>query len=236
LIELTGVIKLFFEVVNRYTMRESQEISIGIAEDHLFFQKGLKTCLEIEGFQVNLQVFDGRELIEKIGNVDITVLLLDLRMPVIDGFAVLDYLHSIKSPVHVLVLSGLGDDASIGKAVQAGAKGFVSKDTSLEELKKAIRIIADNGYYFSGGIGGKIMQKLLNPGITALKPEFTDKEMQFLQLSCTDLSYKEIADKMNMGTRSIDNYRDTVYQKLDIKSRNGLIVYAIKNQLVKLDG
>jgi two-component system, NarL family, invasion response regulator UvrY len=120
------------------------------------------------------------------------------------------------------------------KLVKAGARGFLDKNIHPTELNTAIEEALETGYYFTAGSAAKMASFLRHTSTNTLSPQqvvLTDKEVKFLRLSCSELTYKEIAACMSMGPRTIDNMRDSLFIKLDIKSRVGLAMFAMRNGL-----
>jgi len=126
---------------------------------------------------------------------------------------------------------------SLLRMLRFGVKGFLRKDVHVSELKIAIEAIMNAGYYYSYDVAGKIMnlfRKSDEPFELANKSVINDSELQFLKLACTEDTYKEIAQKMKMNPRGIDNLRDHLFTKLDVKSRIGLAMYAVRQGLVTI--
>ncbi len=130
----------------------------------------------------------------------------------------------------------INDEAGVLRMIQNGAKGYVLKDSSLTELRTAINDIHTKGYYHSEFVSYKLIQSLNAEGQPLKKNpnELTEREMEFLILACTELNYKEIGEKMHVSNRTVEGYRDSVCEKLELKSRVGLALYAVKKGLVKL--
>ena len=132
----------------------------------------------------------------------------------------------------------LDDDLIVIKMIRNGARGYVLKDCEPDELDTALQSVLQKDYYHSELISKKLMQGLANSSghvaETPVKPVLSEKELEFLQWCCTELSNKEIAEKMNVSPRTIDSYRDGLQAKLEVKSRIGLALYALRNKLVTL--
>jgi DNA-binding NarL/FixJ family response regulator len=159
---------------------------------------------------------------------------MDISMPVMDGVQTTEWLKKNLPGIRVLALSMMDDDTSVIRMIRAGARGYVLKDVEPRELRKAIRDIAEKGYYYSELVSGKVIQSL--QGNEETKPaeqiaRLTDREMEFLKLCCSELSYKQIANTMHVSPRTVDGYRDSLFEKLEAKSRVGLVLYAVKTKL-----
>ena len=162
------------------------------------------------------------------------ILMLDLNMPEMNGYDTASYMAKHYPNVHVLILTMYDSEIALIKLLRLGVKGFLKKDVHPFDLKKALEAIARDQYYY----GYQTMDRLTdyikktdeNQEINK-KNVFNDAEVEFLRLSSTDLTYKEIADQMNMTARKIDHLRDDLFAKLDVKSRVGLAIYAIRSGL-----
>lgn len=222
-------------------------ITIAIADDHTLLRKALVNLInDFEDCQVVVEAGNGQELIEQLKSRKELpqVAILDVNMPQMDGYATANYLMQQYPTLSTLSLSMLTDEAHVLKMLHAGVKGYILKECDPEELHNAI-IYASKGEYFINDL----MTVQIGRGIAALNshgnsrhplsygdpmPQLTEREIEFLQWSASDFTYKEIADKMRLSPRTVDSYRDTLFEKLQIKSRVGLAIYAIKNKLVNL--
>jgi len=159
-------------------------------------------------------------------------------MPVMDGYTTAQWLRTHHPDIKILALSVYDDENAIIRMLHAGARGYVLKDCEPEELTSAISILAERGFYHSELVSSKLMHTLQSgnkngtPGLHQVS--LTDKEKKFLQLNCSEMTYKEIAAAMNISPRTVDGYRDALFAKLDIKSRVGLVLFAIRNKLFEV--
>lgn len=217
-----------------------QPITIALADDHVLLRSALAGL--IDGFgncKVINQSGTGKELTEYIlsGHVP-DVVILDLNMPDMDGFETASWLQQHAPAVHVLMLTMFDSELSLIRLLQAGVKGFLKKDIHPDELKFAIQSVMQSGYYYSSHTTGKLVNLFRNQpdGANRLqKAILSDQETEFLKLACSDLTYKEIAQKMNLNPRSVDSLRDQLFLKLDVKSRVGLAMVALRNGLAAYD-
>jgi two-component system, NarL family, invasion response regulator UvrY len=132
-----------------------------------------------------------------------------------------------------MVLSMSDNESDIIKMIKYGARGYILKDANPEYLERALTDMVTKGFYYSEWLSGTIINSLR--GLESKKEEeLSEKEVEFLKLACTEMTYKEIADKMFLSVRTIDGYRDALFEKLNLKSRVGLVLYAIKNGIVKV--
>ncbi len=210
-------------------------IRLAIADDHTLVRKGLVQMLEADGFNVVADAENGRELIDKIAKRKVDLVLMDIQMPVMNGAETTEWLRDNMPEVKVLALSMFDDDLSVIRIIKSGARGCVLKDAQPAELYRAISEVVEKGFYYTEMVAGKLMDAVSQPE----KPQPTviqmnDRELAFLQLACTELSYKEIADRMFLSPRTIDGYREALFERLGAKSRIGLVLYAIRNEIFKV--
>ncbi|HYC41109.1 MAG TPA: response regulator transcription factor [Chitinophagaceae bacterium] len=211
-------------------------IKVALVDDHVLLRNALSNL--IDGFgnhKVIQQCRTGRELVEQIkgGNVP-DVILLDLNMPEMNGFETAEWLQKNCPQVHVLMLTMYDSELSMIRLLQVGVKGFLKKDIHPSELRFAIQSVMESGYYYSSNTTGKLVNlfRKNQAGTTLQKALLSDQEVVFLKLACSDLTYKEVAQKMGLNPRSVDTLRDQLFIKFDVKSRVGLAMVAIKNGIV----
>jgi len=211
----------------------NDKISIALVDDHTLFRSGVAALMaEFDELDVVFQAGDGKQLQQTITKHPLPdVILMDINMPVMDGYEATKWLKENYPTIKVLALSMFEDDKAVIKMIQCGAVGYVLKESKPRELLEAIKIINDKGVYINELVSGKLIRSVSKGSNT---PDFTEKELEFLRLCCSELSYKEIAEIMDVSPRTTENYRDALFKKLDLKTRTGLVLYAIQNNLVKL--
>jgi len=218
-------------------MKEQTEtINIGIVDDHSLFRKGMINLIHSldNNFKVVFDAADGDECLQKIQeNARPHLLLLDINMPHRDGFSTVEHLQSHHPEIDILVVSMVEKEQSIMRMLKLGVKGYLSKDVEPSDLNAAIRSIREKGYYYTDFITGRLLHDLKNPA-TKKEISLTPKEKAFLELACSELTYKEIATRMNISVKTVDIYRDGLFKKFDTVSRVGLVLYAVRNELVKV--
>jgi two-component system, NarL family, invasion response regulator UvrY len=212
-------------------------IKVALADDHIILRNALAGLIDsFEGCRVINQSSNGKEIIEAITQgVVPDVIILDLNMPVMDGFETAGWVNKNFPQVHTLMLTMYDSELSLIRLLQAGVKGFLKKDIHPSELKFAIQSVIQSGFYYSSHTTGKLVNLFRNnkEGSTVLQNVMlSEQEIAFLRLACSDLTYKEIAQRMELNPRSIDTLRDHLFVKLDVKSRVGLAMVAIKNGVV----
>ena len=213
--------------------------SIVLVDDHSLLRNGLASLVESLGNIVLFEADDGKEFIEKLDGKNLPhLVLMDINMPEMDGFETTQWLKQNHPQVHVLALSMYDNETSIIRMLKCGAKGYILKDSEPAELKAAIDDILTKGFYYSDLVSGKLMHAInkMDDETDDLKNlvPLNDRETDFLKYACTELTYKEIADKMFVSPRTIDGYRDALFEKLKLKTRVGLVMYAIKNGIVNV--
>jgi DNA-binding NarL/FixJ family response regulator len=207
--------------------------SIVIVDDHILIARAIAGVIEnFPKYTVLYEVQHGKALIEKFKlpkNVP-DIVLLDVKMPVMDGFETAAWLKKNYPEVLIMTLSMQDDDNSLIKMVRAGAKGYLLKNIQPEELEKALDILVSKGFYYPDWASGKIFSRLINNENNEYLPDIliTDREDEFLKYCCTELTYKEIGEKMKCSNRTVEGYRDALFDKLGLKTRIGLAIYAIK--------
>ena len=212
--------------------------SVVIVDDHLLISKAIAGIVEqFEQFTVLYEAEHGKALQEKFKspkNIP-DIVLLDISMPIMDGFATAKWLQEKHPNVLILTLSMQDDDQSLVRMVKNGAKGYLLKNVHPQELENALTQLVKKGFYYPDWATSKIFLNINgedNSGQS--KINFTEREIDFLKHSCSELTYKEIAELMFCSPRTVEGYRDALYAKLDIKSRVGLALFAIKNGLIQV--
>src|SRR6266487_1200400 len=220
--------------------KENSYIKVALADDHVLLRNALASLINSFGdCKVIHESNTGRELMDHLQKGLIPdVAVLDLSMPDVDGYESARFIQKNFPHVHVLMLTMYDSELSLIRLLQAGVKGFLKKDIHPSELKFAIHSVMKVGYYYSNHTTDKLVN-LFRSGNEKKKPlqnaMLTEQELQFLKLACSDLTYKEIAQEIGLNPRSVDNLRDQLFTKLDVKSRVGLAMVAIKNGVVILN-
>lgn len=204
-----------------------------LADDHILLRDALANLVNnFEEFSVVATAGTGNEVIrffESGGKADIV--LMDLNMPEMDGYETGRWLVQNKPAVKIVILTMYDSEIALIRLLKAGVHGFLKKDIHPSELKNALLTVAIGEYYYSNHTTGKIAN-LFRKQAGVEKALLTEQEIAFLKYASTDMTYKEIAQAMHMTPRNIDSYRDALFTKLDVKSRVGLAIYAVKNGIV----
>jgi DNA-binding NarL/FixJ family response regulator len=214
-------------------------VKIGLVDDHILIRDALANVVRsFDGFTVSLVADNGKEFIEKLNPVNIPeIILLDLNMPEMDGHETTHWISKNKPDIKILVLT-MYDPESLIHLIKAGVRGFLKKDVPPGELKYALQCILENGTYCSHIITGRLFNLMKTQGTknsawgTVI---LNENEIAFLKLAASELTYKEIAQKMQISPRTIDNYRDALFLKLNVKSRVGLAMYAVKSGIITIN-
>jgi DNA-binding NarL/FixJ family response regulator len=207
--------------------------TIVIVDDHILIAKALKSIIaNFEEFEVLYECENGQVLQEQISKHKVlpTIVLLDISMPIMDGFQTALWLKENHPNVLIMALSMQDDDDSVIKMIKSGAKGYLLKNTHPSELEKALKSLITSGFYYPDWAASKVFASLGEP---TKKPTneivLSEREKEFLRYSVSEMNYKEISEKMFCSPRTVESYRDSLFEKLELKSRVGLAVYAIKN-------
>jgi len=215
----------------------TEKISIAIVDDHTLFRSGVSTLIsEFEEINVLFEASNGKDLQQKLSADNLPdIILMDITMPGMDGYEATKWVTTLYPKICVLALSMFDDERSIINMLKAGACGYLLKESNASDLLEAIKITKEKGLFINENVSGRMLVSLRHDskaGAADVKP--TPREMEFLQYCSTELTYKEIADKMHISPRTIDSYRESLFSKLNIKSRTGLVVYGIKNSLISI--
>jgi DNA-binding NarL/FixJ family response regulator len=206
--------------------------SIVIVDDHSLFAQALETLLNtFENFRVLYTVKNGADFLKELKTSSEVpdFALVDINMPVMNGIETTKWLTKNYPAINVLALSMDDDENTIISMLRAGSKGYLLKDINPSILQEAFRDILDKGFYYSDKITNTVLSSLHRNESPLF--QLKEREIEFLKLVCTEKTYKEIASEMFLSPKTIDGYRETLFDKLQIKSRVGLALYAIKNKI-----
>ena len=209
------------------------KIKVVLVDDHILLRNGLKGLIDsFNNCTVLYEANNGRDFINKLKAEQIPdIVLMDINMPEMDGYETTLWVKNNHPEIKVLALSMYDNENAIIRMLRAGVKGYILKDCDPSELEYAINSIMTSGFYYTENVTGKLVSLVSKKDSD---DELNEREITFLKLVCSELTYKEIADKMYKGVRTIDGYRDALFEKLNVKTRIGLVLYAIKNGIVSL--
>lgn len=221
------------------------QIKIALADDHQLVRKGIRLLLEnIKGVSVLVEAPNGRELIDQIAlqpNLP-DLVLVDVNMPVLNGQDTVKELRELYPELKIIALSVNDELHIIRELIQLGANAYLFKDSSPDTFKKVLFEVYEKGFYYDKNVIDSLLQT--EQSIAGTQPQakqqqmlknITARELEFIQHCCSELTYKEIADKMNVSQRTVDGYRENTFDKLNIKSRTGLVLFAFKTGLFTND-
>lgn len=213
---------------------------IVIVDDHAMFRKGLSVLINMFlDYQVLFDAANGKDFINKLKPPHIPdIVLLDITMPEMDGYATAGWIRVNYPKIKVLAISTMDSENAIIKMIKHGAVGYILKDSEPSELKLAFDEVLKQGYFYNELVTRKVLHSInqlideqsdLNSFVS-----LTQKEITFIKWACSEKTYQEIAKEMFLSERTIDGYRESVFAKLNVRTRVGLVMYAIKNNIVKL--
>jgi DNA-binding NarL/FixJ family response regulator len=210
-----------------------ETIQIALVDDHRLFRSGIASLINnFKGYNVLFEAGNGEELKQKLSPKNKPhIILLDIHMPIMDGNTTALWLRDTYPDIRVIVLSMLEDPEKVLNMLKSGVKGYLLKDSEPVEFERALQKVSQGEVYYPDFVTRLLINNFNQP-VDELK--LNVREVEFLKLAGTELTYKEIADTMCISVRTVDGYRDTLFEKLRIKSRVGLVLYAIKNKLIDL--
>lgn len=209
--------------------------TVVIVDDHSLFAQALANLVNtFDNFRVLYTVKNGEEFIAKLkdeaGIPDIAV--IDINMPVMNGIETTRLVTKKFPQIRILALSMDDEEQTIISMIRAGAKGYLLKDIDPPALYGAFIDLVEKGFYHSDRLTSTVYNSILkNEPQVVLR----DREIEFLRLVCTEMTYKEIASEMFLSPKTIDGYREALFEKLQVKSRVGLAIYAIKNKIFRIE-
>lgn len=206
--------------------------TIVIIDDHILIANALSSIISnFNQFEVLYVCENGLDFQKQLKSKPIPdIVLLDISMPVMDGFETAKWLKETHPNVLIMALSMQDDEQSLIKMIKHSAKGYMLKNVHPTELEKGLNTLVENGHYFPEWAASKIFTSIGDDSINASsKISLSDREVEFLKHTVTEMTYKQIAEKMFCSPRTVENYRDSLFEKLELKTRVGLAVFALKN-------
>jgi DNA-binding NarL/FixJ family response regulator len=211
-------------------------ISVGLVDDQQLFLKSLSVLIgTFPDFQVTVEAINGKDLIQKLQTLSAMpdILIVDVSMPVMDGVETIKYLSSSHPEIKTVALSMKDDDASILGMLRAGCCAYLIKDIHPLELERALNEVGARGYY-NGDIANINYRRLILKANEETSVVVTEREKEFLKFACSDLTYKQIAASMKVSQRTVDGYRESLFEKFNVKSRVGMALEALRRDLAVL--
>ena len=206
-----------------------------LADDHRLFREGLRGLLSVQSdIEVVGVAADGAELVSLTESVEYDVALIDIEMPVMNGLEAAEKILASHPEARLVALTMHNDEAYYYRMVELGVKGFLLKNSDIDEVVCAVREVCAGGSYFSQELLNSLVSNLKESQVEA-EPLLSEREMEVLPLICQGLSNQEIADKLFISKRTVDNHRANIIEKSGCKNTAGMVVWAIKNGLVELE-
>lgn len=224
-----------------------RKIKLAVVDDHNLFRKGLIKLIMLgdseDKYEILFEAENGLELKSKIGPSCMPdIVLMDIDMPDMDGYETVSWLNSYHPEVAVLVITMFENEEGVLRMLRLRIRGYLSKHIEVEDMTSALEAISNKGYFYAGFVTDIISNQLNGQGLRPEnlngrdnKPKFSETELTLIRLACTEMTYVEIADQMNISPKTVDGYRDTLFRKLGVKSRVSLAMYAVQHGLVKFD-
>lgn len=215
-----------------------KKVKILLADDHQIIRDGIRSLLtEVADFEVCGEASNGVEVIDFLENNPIDIVLMDINMPEMNGIEATTVLKEKFPKVKVLTLTMHDEDKYIMKMIQAGALGYILKNTDQQELLSAIKTLSDGNTFFSRKVSDRIMAHLSNPQKAKQQvvegTPLTEREVEILKLIADGLTNQEIAEQLYISPRTVDTHRRNLLQKLGVKNTAGLVKYAFKYELTE---
>ena len=220
-------------------MESNLPIKVALIDDHILLRNALASLIDkSEVCKVVLQSNNGRQLKDELKSENMPdVILLDMNMPEMDGYETAIWLKTEYPDIKVLMLTMYDSELALIRLLQVGVKGFMKKDIHPSELIHAMEAVMQVGFYYSPQTSSKLaglFREAADRNTLLQKVMLDTQEVDFLKFACSEMTYKEIAQRMKLNPRSIDGIRDNLFSRLDVKSRVGLAMYATRHGLVTL--
>lgn len=215
-------------------------VEVAMIDDHILLRQGLASVVNsFAGYKVIYEANNGREFTQWLDpNKLPDLVLMDINMPIMNGHETAHWLTTHYPQVKFIAISMLNDERSIIKMLRNGARGYLLKDSEIIDLKQALDDVVNKGIYINTILYKHIVDSISGNQLNEEAEQETlmalsEREKEFLRWLCTDKSYKEIAAEMYLSPRTIDGYRDILFEKLKVASRIGLVLFAIRNEIAK---
>ena len=219
-------------------MKDSKKLKLYIVDDHKLFREGLKLLLSTQDFVHHIyEASNGREFIENLSFVDCDVVLMDIEMPEMNGVEATEKALRMRPDLKIIVLSMYGDEQYYYKMIDAGAKGFLLKNSGIDKVVTAIQKVAAGESFFSEELLVNILNNMRDNKAEEVEPvdnDISERELEILYQVCLGLSNQEIADKLFISKRTVDKHRANLLSKTGCRNTAALVMYAIKNKLIAI--
>lgn len=211
-------------------------IRIIIADDHEIFRNGFKLLLQDQQeIELAGEAGNGEELVEAVERLQPSVVITDIKMPVMDGIEASRALKEQNPSLGIIALSNYNDDSLIIDILEAGARGYILKNTNKEELITAVKAVYAGESYYCTATSAKLTKMIaeskFNPYKTMPRIRFTDRELEVIRLICEQKTNKEIAASLRLSVRTVESYRENIQEKTAARNSVGIVLYAIKHKI-----
>jgi len=217
----------------------NEKIDIIITDDHRLFRKGIAALLSDFDFVGEIyEAGNGVELLNLLKTMDKIphVILLDVRMPEMDGIEAQEKIRSLYPDIKIIILSMEDDEQIVMHLLEEGVNGYLLKNADPDEVEFALKKVTKEGFYISGQMSELFIQNVVQKKAPVKKPgeDLNEKELEILELICRQYTAAEIADQLNLSVRTIEGYRRRLLEKTKSKNMAGVVVFALKNNLVSI--
>ncbi len=214
-------------------------IRVIIADDHEIFRDGFKVMLKKQTeVEIVAEAENGKELIELAKEHQPDVVITDVKMPQLDGIEATKQIKKDLPHIEIIALTMFDEENLVIDMLEAGAKGYLLKNTNKAEVVQAVKAVYKQETYYCNSTSNKLAQMIaksrFNPYKSIKKPSFNEKEIEIIRLICKELSNKEIASELGLSTRTIEGYREKILEKIEAKNIAGLVIYAIKHNIYQV--
>jgi len=204
-----------------------------IADDHPVFREGLRQIInEVNDLVVASEASDGIEVLKRLREGSCDLVLLDISLPGINGIEILKHLKTEKIGIPILILTMHPEEQYAIRALKAGASGYLTKESTPDELVTAIRKISKGGKYISSSLAEKLASEVGRMDVKASHDMLSDREYQIMLLIASGKTVSQIAERLSLSIKTISTYRSRILEKMGMQTNAELTYYAIKNQLV----
>jgi DNA-binding NarL/FixJ family response regulator len=213
---------------------------VAVVDDHQLVRTGLVQMVQaLPGWVVTIEAANGKDFIDQTNLLSPPdIVLLDIRMPIMDGYETALWIRSHLPETRVLIVSMVSREPAVIRMLRLGIYGFITKDTNTAELHQALKRIQQKQFHVNELVGNRIFHYFSDSTTEQLpdeKNDITDREFIFLRKCCSELTYRQIAKEMHVSPRTIDTYRDHLFEKLQVRTRVGLVIYALRTGLIEVD-
>ena len=212
-----------------------EQYSIILVDDHKLFREGLKLLLENLDYIENVyEAANGEEFLKLVEKKQPDIVFMDIEMPVMDGITATQQVLELYPGLNIIALSMYGDENYYTPMINAGAKGFILKNSGIQDVETAIHNVVSGNNYFSQEILNRLLNGIRKKSKTKKSDELTEREEEVLFHICKGLSNQEIADTLYLSKRTVDKHRENLLAKTNSKNTAGLVMYAVKNRIVAI--